>query len=82
MKEGSFETALFFVLIIKKDICQSAKSATFVSKFAIILESEQKVFFYILTCYLRCFFLAGLQAREKTFYGRDRCWAWREGSGR
>lgn len=44
MKEGSFETALFFCFNYKKDICQSAKSATFVSKFAIILESEQKVF--------------------------------------
>lgn len=44
MKEGSFETALFFVLIIKKISVNQQKSATFVSKFAIILESEQKVF--------------------------------------
>ena len=45
MKEGSFETALFFCFNYKKRYLSiSKKSATFVSKFAIILESEQKVF--------------------------------------
>ena len=45
MKEGSFETTLFFCFNYKKrQSVNQQKSTTFVSKFAIILESEQKVF--------------------------------------